>query len=86
MLTHYNLVAQIRVLFRHGDPEAVINVTPLFATYALSIIMGGHFHVGNTIVLLSRFEPSIFLQAIQDYKVSFRGASQGKLGEPCPSL
>ena len=40
MLTHYNLVAQIRVLFRHGDPETVINVTPLFATYALSIIMG----------------------------------------------
>jgi len=70
MLTHYNLVAQIRVLFRHGDPETIINVTPLFATYALSIIMGGHFHVGNTIVLLSRFEPSIFLQAIQDFKVT----------------
>ena len=84
MLTHYNLIAQIRVRFGDDvsvkDLGTVINVGPLFTTYALAIILGGHFHIGNTIVLLSRFEPSTFLRAIQEYKVSFPG-EEGTQGE-----
>ena len=74
MLTHYNLIAEVRILFKDGPPledvGVVLNVLPLYHIYGLAIIMAGRLHVGSKIVLLSRFEPNTFLRAIQDYKVS----------------
>ena len=74
MLTHYNLIAEVRVLFKDGPPledvGVVLNVLPLYHIYGLAIIMAGRLHAGSKIVLLPRFEPNTFLRAIQDYKVS----------------
>lgn len=74
MLTHYNLIAQICVLFGKDnsldDVEVVINVLPLYHIYGLAVVLSGRLRRGDKIVLLSRFEPGAFLQAIQDYKVS----------------
>lgn len=83
MLTHHNLIAQVRILFRDRQPikdtEAMINVLPLYHIYGLAIIMGARLYLGNTMVLMSRFEPSVFLQALQEYKVSFiEGWETGK--------
>ena len=73
MLTHYNLIAEVQMLFRKETPledvDTILNVLPLFHIYGLSIIMGGRMYTGSKIVLLPRFEPNMFLQAIQDYKV-----------------
>lgn len=74
MLTHYNLIAQICVLFGKDnsldDVEVVINVLPLYHIYGLAVVLSGRLRRGDKIVLLSRFEPGAFLQAIQDYKVT----------------
>ena len=75
MLTHHNLIAQIRVLFGDAarperDAGGVLSVLPLYHIYGLTVIMAGRLHIGSKIVLLSRFEPNAFLRAIQDYKVS----------------
>ena len=75
MITHYNLIAQIRLLFKDGPPledvTTVLNVLPLYHIYGLVIILGGRLYIGSKLVFLSRFEPLTFLQAIQDYKVCF---------------
>ena len=78
MLTHYNLIAQLRVCFGDNtrperDAGGVLNVLPLYHIYGLAVVMAGRLHVGSKIVLLSRFEPNTFLRAIQDYKVSVLG-------------
>lgn len=72
MITHYNLVAGMTVLF--GDnivPEdaVVLNLLPFYHIYALVVMMGGCLHLGSKLVLLSRFEPNSFLKTLQDYKV-----------------
>ena len=75
MITHYNLIAQIRLLFKDGPPledvTTVLNVLPFYHIYGLAIILGGRLYIGSKLVVLSRFEPLTFLQAIQDYKVCF---------------
>lgn len=75
MLTHYNLIAQCRIIYGDFNPledaGTVINVLPLFHVYGLSVICWSRLHSGRKIVLLRRFDPKVFLQAIQDYKVSF---------------
>jgi len=72
MITHYNLVAGMTVLF--GDeivPEdaVVLNLLPFYHIYALVFMMGGCLHLGSKLVLLSRFEPNSFLKTLQDYEV-----------------
>ena len=73
MITHYNLIAQIRLLFKDGPPlenmDTVLNVLPFYHIYGLAIILGGRLYFGSKLVVLSRFEPHTFLQAIQDHKV-----------------
>jgi len=73
MITHYNLVAGMTVLF--GDnivPEdaVVLNLLPFYHIYALVVMMGGCLHLGSKLVLLSRFEPNSFLKTLQDYKIT----------------
>lgn len=74
MLTHYNLIAQCRIIYGDFNPledaGTVINVLPLFHVYGLSVICWSRLHAGHKIVLLRRFDPKVFLQAIQDYKVT----------------
>ena len=73
MHTHYNLIAGLRIIFRDNPPledvDTIINVLPVFHIYGLWMITGGPIYMGNKIVLLPRFEPDMFLRAIQDYKV-----------------
>ena len=75
MITHYNLVAELCIMTKQSTPPdlpvvpTVLNVLPLYHTYGLSLIMGLHLYLGSKVVILSRFEPQPFLQAIQDYKV-----------------
>ncbi|KAL9952229.1 hypothetical protein ACROYT_G039451 [Oculina patagonica] len=79
MITHYNFIAQIRLPFKDGPPledmTTVLNVLPFYHIYGLAIILGGRLYVGSKLVVLQRFEPHTFLQAIQHYKV-----------RPCSSL
>ncbi|XP_078349218.1 uncharacterized protein LOC144634193 [Oculina patagonica] len=74
MITHYNFIAQIRLPFKDGPPledmTTVLNVLPFYHIYGLAIILGGRLYVGSKLVVLQRFEPHTFLQAIQHYKVT----------------
>ena len=74
MLTHYNLIAQMRITFPNKtnaeNTEIVISVLPFYHIYGLTLIMGLRLYLGSKVIFLSHFEPATFLQAIQDYKVS----------------
>lgn len=77
MLTHFNLIASLCISTKQRIPPnmpvvpTVLNVLPFYHTYGLTLIMGFYPYVGAKVVLLARFEPQSFLQAIQDYKVCF---------------
>lgn len=73
MLTHYNLVANIRQmegLCYFFEEDRLICVLPLFHIYGLVVVLNMGLYTGATIVTMPRFELESFLKAAQDYEVS----------------
>ena len=73
MLTHHNLVANIRQmegLCYFFETDTLICVLPLFHIYGLVVVLNMGLYTGATIVTMPRFELEAFLKAVQDYEVS----------------
>ena len=73
MLTHHNLVANIRQmegLCYFFETDTLICVLPLFHIYGLVVVLNMGLYTGSTIVMMPRFELESFLKAAQDYDVS----------------
>ena len=73
MLTHHNLVANIRQmegLSYFYESDTLICVLPLFHIYGLVVVLNMGLYTGATIVTMPRFELESFLKAAQDYEVS----------------
>jgi acyl-CoA synthetase (AMP-forming)/AMP-acid ligase II len=73
MLTHHNLVANIRQmegLCYFTETDTLICVLPLFHIYGLVVVLNMGLYSGATIVMMPRFELESFLKAAQDYQVS----------------
>src|SRR5205807_6557375 len=73
MLTHYNLVANMRQMdgleyFHRND--TLLCVLPLFHIYGLVVILNMGLHQGATIVLMPRFDLEQFLGLIQKHRVT----------------
>src|SRR5437899_60975 len=73
MLTHYNLVANLRQMdgldyfHRH---DTLLCVLPLFHIYGLVVVLNMGLHLGATIVTMPRFDLEQFLGLIQEYRVT----------------
>jgi len=73
MLTHYNLVANLRQmegLDYFFDTDTLICFLPLFHIYGLVVVLNMGLYQGATIVTMPRFELEEFLRACQDYEVT----------------
>ncbi len=73
MLTHHNLVANIRQmegLCYFYETDTLICVLPLFHIYGLVVVLNMGLYSGATIVTMPRFDLESFLKAVQDYDVS----------------
>ncbi|HKU73533.1 MAG TPA: AMP-binding protein [Pyrinomonadaceae bacterium] len=73
MLTHYNLVANLRQmegLCYFYESDTLICVLPLFHIYGLVVVLNMGLYTGATIVTMPRFELESFLKAVQDYDVT----------------
>jgi len=81
MLTHYNIVANIYQnqamffplsmnLYNEGIGETTIGILPFFHSFGLSCVLCLQLVMGCTIVTLQRFQPELFLETIQKYKIS----------------
>jgi acyl-CoA synthetase (AMP-forming)/AMP-acid ligase II len=73
MLTHYNLVANMRQMdgleyFHRND--TLLCVLPLFHIYGLVVVLNMGLHQGATIVTMPRFDLEQFLGMIQQYRVT----------------
>ena len=73
MLTHYNLVANMRQMdgldyFHRGD--TLLCVLPLFHIYGLVVVLNMGLHLGATIITMPRFDLEQFLTLIQKYRVT----------------
>ena len=73
MLTHYNLVANMRQMdgleYFHSD-DTLLCVLPLFHIYGLVVVLNMGLHLGATIVMMPRFDLEQFLSLIQKYRVT----------------
>ena len=73
MLTHYNLVANMRQMdgldYFHRD-DMLLCVLPLFHIYGLVVVLNMGLHLGATIVMMPRFDLEQFLSLIQKYRVT----------------
>jgi acyl-CoA synthetase (AMP-forming)/AMP-acid ligase II len=73
MLTHYNLVANMRQmqgLTYFTEKDTLICVLPLFHIYGLVVVLNMGLHEGATIVMMPRFELEPFLRILQDHEVT----------------
>src|SRR5438552_12191863 len=73
MLTHYNLVANMRQMdglqyFQRND--TLLCVLPLFHIYGLVVVLNMGLHLGATIVMMPRFDLDQFLGLIEKYHVT----------------
>ena len=73
MLTHYNLIANMRQMdgldYFHAE-DTLLCVLPLFHIYGLVVILNMGLHQGATIVMMPRFDLEQFLSLIQKYRVT----------------
>src|SRR2546425_3748178 len=73
MLTHYNLVANMRQMdgleYFHRD-DTLLCVLPLFHIYGLVVVLNMGLHLGATIVTMPRFDLEQFLGLIQKFRVT----------------
>jgi acyl-CoA synthetase (AMP-forming)/AMP-acid ligase II len=73
MLTHYNLVANMRQMdglgYFHRD-DTLLCVLPLFHIYGLVVVLNMGLHQGATVVMMPRFDLEQFLTLIQKYRVT----------------
>lgn len=73
MLTHYNLVANMRQMdgldYFHQD-DTLLCVLPLFHIYGLVVVLNMGLHLGATVVTMPRFDLEQFLGTIQKYRVT----------------
>ena len=73
MLTHHNLVANIRQmegLDYFTTDDTLLCVLPLFHIYGLVVILNMGLYMGATIVTMPRFDLEQFLKAVSTYRVT----------------
>lgn len=79
MLSHYNLVANIRQIegaqkvSPHivGKNDVLLGLLPFYHIYGMVVIMHYALYVGATVVTMPRFEMESFLNIIQNHKISY---------------
>ncbi|MBK8429839.1 MAG: 4-coumarate--CoA ligase family protein [Chloroflexi bacterium] len=76
MLTHRNLVANIAQCEAPddfelvSDQDVIMGVLPFFHIYGMVVIMNLSLARGATVVTIPRFDPELFLQLIQQHKIT----------------
>lgn len=73
MLTHRNLVAnlvQSNAVAQIREDERLIAVLPFFHIYGMQVLMNLGLHQGATVITMPRFDLEMFLQILQDHKIT----------------
>ncbi|MBW3618824.1 MAG: AMP-binding protein [Actinobacteria bacterium] len=74
MLTHHNLVANLRQCVVGTDieegSETILAVLPFFHIYGMQVLMNSTLALGNTLVTMPRFDLEQFLGLVQEHRVT----------------
>ncbi len=73
MLTHYNLVVNVKQTIGTGEIEekdVVLAFLPFFHIYGLTVLMNVVLAAGSTIVIMPKFEMEQFLSLMEKHKVT----------------
>ena len=71
----WTLAAFFHLIFKKyfsGDVQPVtLCILPLYHIYALNVTMTSTLHIGGQLVMLPKFEPKSFINALEKYKPTF---------------
>ena len=71
----WTLAAFFHLMFKiyfSGDVQPVtLCILPLYHIYALNVTMTSTLHIGGQLVMLPKFEPKSFINALEKYKPTF---------------
>ena len=71
----WTLAAFFHLIFKiyfSGDVQPVtLCILPLYHIYALNVTMTSTLHIGGQLVMLPKFEPKSFINALEKYKPTF---------------
>ena len=76
MLTHHNIISNIfqmedrSLLYLYEDNTTLLGVLPFFHIYGMVVILFSSLHAGSKIVSLPKFEPELFLSAMEKHKTN----------------
>ncbi|HEU0169488.1 MAG TPA: 4-coumarate--CoA ligase family protein [Chloroflexota bacterium] len=72
MLSHYNLVANIKQMEVLFDANGMVGIAvlPFYHIYGMVVLLLNTLYGGGTLVVMSRFDLEQFLEAMQKYKVT----------------
>ena len=77
MLSHRNLISNIcqidheQLLDLRAPNASILGILPFFHIYGLTVVMAMSMWQGNKVVILPKFEPKMFLSAIDKHAVNF---------------
>ncbi len=75
MLTHHSITSNVLQMhhpefYELGENYRLISVLPLFHIYGMVVTMFSSMRYGSRFVTLPKFEPEMFLRALQDHKIT----------------
>nr|BAE80728.1 hypothetical protein [Nipponoluciola cruciata] len=73
MLTHFNINALFAIIMNGGyslTQEPAIGLIPFCHTYGLFLVLI-RIIVSSKVIVMKKFEPHVYLKALQDYKISY---------------
>lgn len=78
MLTHFNVMAEIAILFGDDklnldmkESDVVLALLPFFHIYGMTVILSTVLLSGATAVVMPKFDPTVFLTAVQKHKLTY---------------
>ncbi|KAF3902814.1 hypothetical protein AA313_de0205694 [Arthrobotrys entomopaga] len=78
LISHFNIITNITQIYQYGKiwrdfskPSAVLALLPQSHIYSLVCMVQAEPYLGNSAVILPKFELTSFLECIQRYKLSF---------------
>ena len=76
MLNHASLIANVvqmdhpQILDMRGPNSHILGVLPFYHIYGMNVVFASSWYQGNTLVSLPKFDPELFLAAMDRYKVN----------------
>ncbi|KAI0019671.1 hypothetical protein F4780DRAFT_745210 [Xylariomycetidae sp. FL0641] len=80
MISHHNIIANVMQVRWHNDPgrraknvstDVIIGLLPLSHIYGLVVVANASIYMGDSVIILPRFELDTLLRSIEKFKITY---------------